>query len=51
MSNERDEDRKKKEAQWKPDEKITMTIRKSEEWKPDQKLIMKLREGLEDKKK
>ena len=41
----------KKKTEWKPDEKITMTIRKGEEWKPDPKLIMKLQEGLEKKKK
>jgi hypothetical protein len=41
----------KKKTDWKPDEKITMTIRKGEEWKPDSKLIMKLKEGIEEKKK
>jgi len=41
----------KKKTEWKPDEKITMTIRKGEEWKPDPKLIMKIQEGLEKKKK
>ena len=41
---------KKKKSEWKPDEKITMTIRKGEEWKPDPKLIMKLQEGLVKKK-
>jgi len=49
MSKENEGKTKKKEIEWKPDEKITMTIRKGEEWKPDPKLTMKIKEGLEKK--
>jgi hypothetical protein len=51
MSKENEGKTKKKETEWKPDEKIAMTIRKSEDWKPDPKLVMKLKEGLEKKEK
>lgn len=43
--------KEKKKTDWKPDEKITMTIRKGEDWKPDQRLIMKIQEGLKKKRK
>ena len=51
MSKESEEKNQKKKPEWKPDEKIVMTIKKEQEWKPDQKLIMKIREGLEKKEK
>jgi len=41
----------KKKAGWKPDENITMIIRKGDDWKPDKRLTMKVREGLIEKKK
>ena len=40
----------KKKADWKPDQNITMVLRKSKDWKPDKKLTMKFQEGLEKKK-
>lgn len=50
MSKENEKKTGKTKTGWKPDEKITMTIRKGEEWKPDKKLIMKIQEGLKKKK-
>jgi hypothetical protein len=45
MSKENEGKKEKKEVEWKPDEKITMTIKKGDEWKPDPKIMMKLKEG------
>lgn len=41
----------KKGTGWKPDPKITMTIRKGKDWKPDKKLIMKFQESVAKKEK
>jgi len=51
MSKEDDKRTGKKRTGWKPDPKITMTIRKGKGWKPDKRLIMKIKEGLDSKKK
>ena len=42
---------KKKGADWKPDEKLTMVIKKGADWKPDEKLTMKFQETFKKKKK
>jgi len=47
---EKDEGKsKKKRVDWKPDEKISMIIRKGDDWKPDKKLGMKFQEGFRKK--
>jgi len=51
MSKGNEGKKEKKEVEWKPDEKITMTIKKGDEWKPDPKIMMKLQEGYEKKNK
>jgi hypothetical protein len=49
LSKENEEKTKKKEIEWKPDEKITMTITKGYTWTPDMKLKMKISESLQKK--
>jgi len=41
----------KKKVEWKPDENITMVIKKGADWKPDKKLTMTLEEAVQEKKK
>jgi len=45
------EDKKEKKVEWKPDQKITMDIKKGVDWKPDPKIMMTLKEGIEKKDK
>jgi len=49
MSKENEGKKEKKEVEWKPDEKITMTIKKGNEWKPDPKIMMKHQDSYEKK--
>jgi hypothetical protein len=51
MNKRTDEKEPKKKLDWKPDENISMVIRKSKDWKPDKKLRMKFQESVEKKKK
>ena len=50
MSKGNEGKKEKKETEWKPDEKITMDVKKGDEWKPDSKIVMKLKEGVPSKK-
>jgi hypothetical protein len=49
MNKENEAKKDKKEAEWKPDPKITMDIKKGDEWKPDPKITMRLKESAEKK--
>jgi len=51
MSGRTKEKDTKRKVEWKPDEKITMIIKKGDEWKPDENLKMKFQESVERKKK
>ena len=41
----------KKKVGWKPDENITMIIKKSDAWKPDKKLTMDFKASHDKKRK
>lgn len=45
MNEKADAKDQKQKTQWKPDENLSMIIRKGDDWKPDNKLTMKFQEA------